>query len=96
MALTLLVLGIRLPDTGGSSTSEFAAQLLSVAPKLFAYALTFFTVGQYWIRHRQIMDLIVRFDVRVLWLNFIFLFFISLLPFPTSFVARAGWLPWAV
>ena len=98
VALTLLVLQIRLPETGDltASTSVFASQLLGVAPKLFAYILTFITVGQYWIIHRQMMDLIVRFDVRVLWLNFVFLFFISLLPFPTSFVTRGGWLPWAV
>jgi len=96
VALTLLVLEIRLPETGGQTASAFAAQLVSVAPKLFAYILTFITVGQYWIIHRQMMDLIVRFDLRVLWLNFTFLFFISLLPFPTSFMTRAGWLPWAV
>jgi len=96
VALTLLVLEIRLPETGELSASAFAAQLLGVAPKLFAYILTFITVGQYWIIHRQMMDLIVRFDLRVLWLNFTFLFFISLLPFPTSFMTRAGWLPWAV
>jgi len=96
VALTLLVLEIRLPETEGLTASAFAAQLLGVAPKLFAYVLTFVTVGQYWIIHRQMMDLIVRFDLRVLWLNFIFLFFISLLPFPTSFVTRSGWLPWAI
>ncbi len=96
VALTLLVLEIRLPETGGLTASAFALQLLGIAPKLFAYILTFITVGQYWIIHRQMMDLIVRFDLRLLWLNFIFLFFISLLPFPTSFVTRAGWLPWAV
>ena len=96
VALTLLVLEIRLPEAQLHTTSEFASQLFSVAPKLFAYVLTFITVGQYWIVHRQMMDLIVRFDLRVLWLNFIFLFFISLLPFPTSFMTRVGWLPWAV
>ena len=96
VALTLLVLGIRLPEAQFHTTSEFAAQLLSVAPKLFAYLLTFITVGQYWIVHRQMMDLMVRFDRRMLRLNFVFLFFISLLPFPTSFVTRGGWLPWAI
>jgi uncharacterized membrane protein len=96
VALTLLVLEIRLPETGDLTDAEFAGQLLGVAPKLIAYLLTFITVGQYWIMHRQIMDLIVRFDSRVMWINLTFLFFITLLPFSMASIGRGGWPPWAV
>ena len=96
VALTLLVLEIRLPETADLTDAEFAAQLLGVAPTLIAYLVTFITLGYYWIIHRQIMDLIVRFDAPVMWFNLTFLFFVTLLSFPMAFLNQGGWLSWAV
>jgi uncharacterized membrane protein len=79
IAITLLVLDIRLPP-GGS----FA--LGPVIPKIIGFGLSFYVIGRYWIAHHQLFLKPQAYDYLLVNLNLAFLASVAFLPFPTSVV----------
>lgn len=91
IAITLLILNVRLPTVGaGIVTAPLAPQLPGLLPDLFAFTLSFVVIGGYWAAHHRLFDLIDRADTRLIWLNLVMLFFVVLLPLPTQIVAQYG------
>ncbi|NHI89418.1 MAG: DUF1211 domain-containing protein [Candidatus Thorarchaeota archaeon] len=82
---TILVIELALPDL---SATELASQLpeilFSMLPKFTSYALSFFIIGSFWVRHHDIFSYIRKYDNRLIWLNIIFLLFLALIPFATG------------
>jgi uncharacterized membrane protein len=85
IALTLLVLDIRLPDT---ESGDLLTALLDLWPQYFAFALSFVIIALNWISHHAKYRVIVRYDGRLLRLNFVLLFLIAIVPFPTSVLSE--------
>ncbi|MFN2149282.1 MAG: TMEM175 family protein, partial [Anaerolineales bacterium] len=93
VALTLLVLDIRLPE--GLQTGELLSGLLALAPRLLVYLVSFVIIGGAWGSHQRMLGQIKRGDGPLVWLNLFSLLFVTLLPasaallgrFPTTFVA---------
>jgi TMEM175 potassium channel family protein len=85
IAITLLVLDIKLPQSGFALGRE----LLDLWPSYFAYAISFIVIGAIWINHHSMFDHIVRADRQLLLLNTLHLMFIAFLPFPTAVLAQA-------
>jgi uncharacterized membrane protein len=93
VALTLLVLDIRLPD--GLQAGELLSGLLALAPRLLVYLVSFVIIGGAWGSHQRMLGQIKRGDGPLVWLNLFSLLFVTLLPasaallgrFPTTFVA---------
>jgi uncharacterized membrane protein len=84
IAITLLILEVRVPAVGGRSLStELAAEWPSYA----GYVVSFLTIGIIWVNHHQMFKLIGRVTHGFLMLNVIFLMTIAFLPFPTALVA---------
>ncbi len=81
IALTLLVLGIDIPDDHDFNTEGLNLFLLKLEPGLIAYLSSFFIIGVYWIIHQKIFHVIQYTNRNVIFLNIIFLFAISLIPF---------------
>ncbi|MER3554103.1 MAG: DUF1211 domain-containing protein [Meiothermus sp.] len=91
IALTLLVLDIRLPPLGHHpSPTEYAAALLGLAPKLYSYVLSFLVLGVYWVAHHQTFGHITRYDTRLTWLNLFMLLFVAFLPFSSGLLGEYG------
>ena len=88
IALTLLVLDIRLPED--LADDELWPSLVALWPQLFAYMLTFAVLGVNWIAHHRKFRVIRRFDSGLIWINLAFLMFVALAPFPTSVLAEYG------
>ena len=89
IAITLLVLNVPVPDMAqGDAMSRLPAALLATGPRLLTFALSFFLVGFYWIRHHQLFRQLVDVDVWLLWLNLVVLFLVCLLPFSSGVVGR--------
>jgi uncharacterized membrane protein len=57
-------------------------------PPLLSYVLSFVYIGIYWVNHHHLLQLATQVDRRVLWANLHLLFWLSLLPFVTSWVAN--------
>jgi uncharacterized membrane protein len=89
IAITLLVLNVPVPDIPqAEATSRLPAALLDTGPRLLTFALSFFLVGFYWIRHHQLFRRLIGVDVWLLWLNLVVLFLVCLLPFSSGVVGR--------
>jgi uncharacterized membrane protein len=85
IAMTLLVLEIHVPDLSpNASNLELTPALLHLWPKFLAYAVSFVSLGIYWISHHNIYHVIRRADRVLLWLNLCFFMFAAFLPFSTS------------
>lgn len=87
IAMTLLVLDIRLPHVDVGRESLWAA-IGALWQQYFAYALSFAVIAINWVYHHRRYRVIVRYDTTLIWLNLVFLFFIALVPFPTSLLAE--------
>jgi uncharacterized membrane protein len=87
IAMTLLVLEIRLPEDAGE---DLWAALVSIWPSFLAYALSFAIIGLNWVTHHRKFRYITRFDDALLRINLVFLFAVAFLPFPTSVIAEYG------
>jgi uncharacterized membrane protein len=83
IAITLLILEIRLPEEGGT----LAHRLGDLWPSYLAYVLSFITIGIMWANHHAIFRLIGRASHGLIVANLILLMTISFLPFPTAVLA---------
>jgi uncharacterized membrane protein len=89
VAITLLALDIRLPvQSGDLGEPELAKALVAIAPQYFAYALSFLTVGQFWLGHHRKFRLIRRYDGVLLRINLLLLMFVAFVPFATRVLSE--------
>ncbi|WP_405135314.1 TMEM175 family protein [Nocardia sp. NBC_01388] len=85
IAITLLVLEIRLPEDGHENLLH---QLLSLWPSYFAYVASFATVGVIWVCHHNFFARIQHVDSLLQWGNMLLLLCVGFLPFPTTALAH--------
>ncbi|MEO8094060.1 MAG: TMEM175 family protein [Pseudolysinimonas sp.] len=92
IALTLLVIDLRVPvEDHGETSGDVIVTLL---PGFLAYFISFVVIAVNWLRHHRTFQVIKEYDSRLLQLNFVLLFLIALLPFPTSLMSEyAGEVP---
>ena len=91
VAITLLVLDIRLPDAFETwSDAQLGAALVALWPRFLAYLLSFFVIGNLWNSHRAKFAAITAADGGLIWINMLFLLTIGLLPFTTNLIAEGG------
>jgi uncharacterized membrane protein len=86
IAITLLILEIRIPESGPDT--DLAEELLHLWPSYAAYAVSFLVIGIYWVNHHSVFDHIARVDRPLLFLNLWLLLTVSFMPFPTAVFAR--------
>jgi uncharacterized membrane protein len=89
IAITLLVLEIKVPHFEGAATSaKLSEALLREWPAYLALITSFFTVLIMWVHHHIVFRLVQRADVKLLFVNGVLLLFISVVPFPTAVMAE--------
>ena len=87
IAITLLVLEIRIPHLGrGQPNVAYWQALLDLVPSFFAFALSFLVIGRFWMGHHERYAALDRFDARLLWPNTLYLMAIAFMPFSTAFL----------
>src|SRR5205085_7241974 len=89
IAITLLVLEIKVPPTGGA----LAHGLLELWPSYAGFAISFITIGIIWVNHHAVLARIQSVDRALLFKNLLLLLTVSFIPFPTAVMAeylRAG------
>ena len=85
IVITLLVLELKLPEV---PYGDLRHSLTALFPSIAAYVLSFFLVGMYWVFHHYSFTLLDGVDGVLLWLNIVFLLFISFMPFPTMMLGK--------
>jgi uncharacterized membrane protein len=88
IALTLLVLQLRVPSRSEvadpDSAADLAAQLGKGSAQLVSYGISFYVIAQFWMVHRQVFRLVGDHEEGLEWWNFAFLFTISVMPFTST------------
>jgi uncharacterized membrane protein len=91
IAMTLLVIDVRLPELAGQiSDGELADALGELWPRIFAYALSFSVIGMYWLAHWRRYLLVQRTNEGLARLNLLLLGLVAFIPFPTSVLGQYG------
>ena len=91
VAITLLVLDIRLPEGFGEFTdTQLWSALVALWPRMLAYLLSFVVIGSFWFSHRAKFNHIVKTDGALMWINLLFLLTVGLVPFTTNLIAESG------
>jgi len=85
IVITLLILDVKIPDV---QPTALGAGLVNILPQILTYILSFFIVGLYWHLHHQVAAQIKLIDEVFIWLNLVWLLFVSVLPFPTALLGR--------
>lgn len=84
IAITLLVLEIKVPHLEEFSEKALNESLIHMIPKFVGFLASFFIIGLMWFEHHRIFRYIKDFDGALIWRNLIFLLSISFIPFPTA------------
>jgi uncharacterized membrane protein len=83
IAITLLVLPlVDLPNE--LSTKPFRDVISENRWSLLGFGVSFLVIARLWRVHHQIFERVRDYNVALVWLNFVWLFTIVLLPFPTA------------
>ena len=85
--VTVMVLELSAPDE-----PEFSA-LWPLWPTAISYAVSYLFIAIIWINHHYLMRFVGAPTLRLIWINFVHLFLVSLLPFATAWVARTRLAP---
>ncbi|MBS1767553.1 MAG: DUF1211 domain-containing protein [Acidobacteria bacterium] len=88
--ITIMVLDLRAPH--GAAWADLRPVLLP----FLCYTLSFLMLGIYWNNHHHLMQAVQKVNGRVLWANMHLLFWLSLIPFLTSWVAENHFAPLTV
>lgn len=89
IAMTLLVLDLKLPVSEAlHAEADLLRQLAALGPKLLTYLVSFMTLGIFWMGQSAQFSNMHRTDRRLTWLSLLYLLFVSLVPFTTSFLGE--------
>lgn len=83
-AITLLVLGIVLPEMKSPTDLQLRSALFALWPHAVAYALSFAVIGIMWQNHHALFRLVERVDRKTVALNLMLLSGTAFIPFATS------------
>ncbi len=93
IVMTLLVLELSVPVVKGFSADyELLHKLVKMRMEFLIYGLSFLILGVFWVIHHTIFQDVKRYDTTLVWLNIVFLMFVSLIPFSTALVGKNGFI----
>jgi uncharacterized membrane protein len=89
IAITLLILEIEIPDLAPrAGVAESWRQLGALWPSFFAFVLSFFVVGRFWMGHHERFRTLRHFDSGLMWPNMLYLMAIAFMPFSSAYLGR--------
>lgn len=80
--VTIMVLELKAPEQAAFS------DLWPLWPTAISYAVSYLFIAIVWINHHYLWRFVGPPALGLIWINFIHLFLVSLLPFATSWIAR--------
>ncbi|MEJ5992960.1 TMEM175 family protein [Pedobacter sp. Du54] len=89
IAITLLVIEIKPPHIhAGMSNNEILSQLSDLTELFIGFIVSFFVIAIYWRSHHRLFSFIKDYNDKLIWLNFLFLFTIILMPFSSAYYSE--------
>ena len=78
--ITIMILEIKVPEDDSFESLE------PLIPVILSYVLSFAYVGIYWNNHHHMFQVVIKVNGSILWGNLFLLFWLSLIPFGTSWI----------
>ena len=88
IAITLLVLEVRVPHVEEGGSSPLWTELRHLWPQYLGYLTSFAIIGIMWANHHNIFRHIARTDHYFVLINLLFLLFVAFIPFPTALLTE--------
>jgi uncharacterized membrane protein len=83
--ITIMVLSLKLPDINHPDSAwTVQHQLKTLIPYFITYAFSFLMIGIFWINHHHMFHMLEKTDEKLLMLNLLFMFWMSLIPLSTA------------
>lgn len=103
IAMTLLVVEVRLPHLAAVTDQALGQALLDIIPNYVGFVISFLVLARFWAGHHTVMGLLRTTSPALLWTNLLMLLAVAFMPFPTAVVSEyvqlrvaicfyAGWL----
>jgi len=91
-SITFMAVLIEIPNLPAnlSQTEVIQSLVEDLAPRFAVYVISFFVIGLCWISYHQIFNHIEGSDGVIVWLNLVFLFFITIIPFAVDLQVDYG------
>jgi TMEM175 potassium channel family protein len=89
VAMTLLVLDLHAPASEAvHSEHDLWRALLTLAPRLLMYMMSFMTLGIFWVGQQTQLNHLQRSSRSLTWIHLAFLFVVTVTPFSTALLAE--------
>ncbi len=88
VAITLLILEIRVPQLQIEGNRNLLVSLGRLWPSFLAFVLSFFVVLVIWINHHELFRMVNRVDRALMFANGSLLLMVTFIPFSTAMLAR--------
>jgi uncharacterized membrane protein len=82
--ITIMVLELKMPH--GHELKD----LVPILPSFFSYVQSFWFIGVYWNNHHHLLHTVKKVNGKIMVLNMLLLFFLSLVPFATAWVGETS------
>jgi uncharacterized membrane protein len=91
-SITFMAVLIEIPNLPANLSQIEVIQSLveDLGPRFAIYVISFFVIGLYWISYHQIFNHIEGSHGVIVWLNLVFLFFITIIPFVVNLQVDYG------
>jgi uncharacterized membrane protein len=96
IAVTLLILNVRIPDAKNLDNHHLNLSLFRLIPHVVTFAFSFLVIGVFWVAHHRIFSFVKVADSTLLWLNIVYLLFIAMIPLPAAILSENPFLPTAI
>lgn len=90
IAMTLLVIEIKVPDLSHAAPSKVVSEMMPIAPHLLSYVTSFLVIGVVWLNHHALFHFLKRVDRIILTINLILLMCIAFIPYSTALIGNYG------
>jgi uncharacterized membrane protein len=84
IAMTLLVIEVRLPELHGATDAALAQGLVNLMPNYIGFVISFLVIGRFWTGHHRLMAMVDAADPALIRANLLLLMAIAFMPFPTA------------
>ncbi|WP_294192088.1 TMEM175 family protein [uncultured Sphingomonas sp.] len=88
IAMTLLVVEVKLPHIARMEDELLARALLSLVPSYIGFLVSFLVLARFWVSHHLTLGEMRATSPTLVWANLFLLLAVAFTPFPTAIVAE--------
>ncbi len=88
IAITLLVIEIKVPHLHSGNVQEALSSLRALIPNFLGYLLSFLVIGRFWMAHHLTLQMPEHFTQKLMWPNMLLLLVVAFMPFATANMAE--------